>query len=93
MRRSIGLGTVFPSCLCCLVPTRIGGMKNDPRNYFGKEVVVSGTVRQTFSLFVVKYFTLRDDTGEITIVTERPLPRQGQHLKFEVLSGKSLPWQ
>lgn len=67
--------------LCSLTQTKIGDIKNNPREYVGKEVVVSGTVSRTYSLFVIKYFTLRDKTGEITVVTERPLPREGQHLK------------
>jgi aspartyl/asparaginyl-tRNA synthetase len=63
--------------------TKIGDIKNNPRNYVDKEVTVSGEVTQTFSLLVIKYFTVRDDSGEITVVTEeRPLPRQGQRLKI-----------
>lgn len=66
-----------------LHPTKIGDIKNNPRDYVGKEVTVSGTVTRTYSLFVVKYFTLKDDSGEITVVTERPLPREGQKLKAQ----------
>jgi len=60
--------------------TKIGDIRADPRRYADKEVTVSGEVVGTFSLVVVKYFTLRDNTGEITIVTQRPLPREGGHL-------------
>lgn len=63
--------------------TKIADIKNNPRNYVGKEVTVSGTVTRTFSLFVIKYFTLNDNTGEITVITERPLPREGQQLKVK----------
>jgi hypothetical protein len=70
-------------CLCTgLTTTKIGDINNNPRDYVGKEVVVSGEVTRRFTLFVVKYFALRDDSGEITVVTERPLPKQGEHLKL-----------
>jgi hypothetical protein len=73
----------FSLCLCKgFTTTKVVDIKDNPRDYVGKEVVVSGTVLQTYSLFVIKYFTLRDDSGEITVVTERPLPREGQHLKI-----------
>jgi len=63
-----------------LMSTKIADIKNRPRHYAGKEVTISGEVTETFSLVVVKYFTLKDDTGEITIITERPLPKEGEHL-------------
>lgn len=74
---------LFSLSLCSpLMPTKIADIKNNPRNYVDKEVMVSGEVTQTFSLLVIKYFIVRDDSGEITVVTERPLPRQGQRLKI-----------
>jgi hypothetical protein len=33
-----------------------------------------------FSLIFVKYFTLDDGTGSITVVTEKPLPAKGERL-------------
>jgi len=63
-----------------LTSTRIGDIKNHPRDYADKEVTVSGEVTGAFSLLVVKYFTLRDGTGEITIVTHRTMPKQGERL-------------
>jgi aspartyl/asparaginyl-tRNA synthetase len=68
-------------CQCSwLVSTKIADIKNRPRHFAGKEVTISGEVTETFSLVVVKYFTLKDDTGEITVVTDRPLPRAGERL-------------
>lgn len=75
---------LFSLCLCTgFMPTKIGDIKNNPRDYVGKEVMVSGTVTRTYSLFVIKYFTLKDSSGEITVVTERPLPREGQDVKVQ----------
>ena len=61
--------------------TKIADIRNNPRHYADKEVTVSGEVTGTFSLVVIKYFTLRDGTGEITVVTQRPLPKEGERLK------------
>jgi hypothetical protein len=36
-----------------------------PRDYENKEVTIYGTVINTASILVVKYFELRDDTGTI----------------------------
>jgi hypothetical protein len=63
-----------------LMSTKIGDIRNNPRHYADKEVAVSGKVTGAFSLVVVKYFTLQDDSGDITIVTERPLPKTGERL-------------
>lgn len=73
---------LFSLCLCSgFIPTKIGDIKNNPRDYVDKEVIVSGKATRTYSLLVIKYFTLLDDSGEITVVTERPLPREGERLK------------
>ena len=64
-----------------LFPTPISKIVQSPRAYEGKEVTVSGTVAETFSLVVMRYFVIRDDTGEITVVTERSLPKKGEQLK------------
>lgn len=71
---------IFSLVQCGFGTTKIGDIKNSPRDYVDKEVAVSGTVTRTFSLLVIRYFTIQDKTGEITVVTERPLPREGQHL-------------
>jgi hypothetical protein len=44
---------------------------------------VSGEVTQTLSFVFIKYFKVRDGTGEITIVTEKPLPKIGTKIKVK----------
>jgi len=71
----------FLVCRCTgLLSTNIADIKNNSRHYAGREVTVSCEATGTFSLVVIKYYSLRDSTGEITVVTERPLP-EGQRLK------------
>jgi aspartyl/asparaginyl-tRNA synthetase len=69
-------------CIGCssLLATPIKKILDNPRDYSDKTVTVSGEVTETFSLLVIKYFTVRDDTGEITVVTTKPLPRKGSRI-------------
>ena len=81
----------FFSILFCLIialmgcdtffPTPISKIIQNPRNYEGTQVMVSGTAVETFSLVVIRYFVIRDDTGEITVVTERTVPKKGEQIK------------
>jgi hypothetical protein len=85
-RRAIRLGI-----LCVLVmalsacggmsSTPIGKIVDNPREYAGKIVTISGEVGDTFSLVVVKYFTVKDATGELPVVTRRPLPKKGTRIE------------
>ncbi len=47
-----------------------------PANFEGKEVKLRGTVTEVTKLPIlnVRSYTLKDDTGEIEVVTERNLP-------------------
>ena len=55
----------------------------NPRDYESKTVYIEGEVSEVFSLLVVKYFTVRDNTGEIIVITERILPKKGEKLKVK----------
>ncbi len=78
-RRVFLLAWLLASC-SSLLATKIGDILADPRKYDGKEVQVVGEVTDTTNLLVAKFFTVRDGTGEIVVVTERPLPRKGEKL-------------
>jgi hypothetical protein len=48
---------------------------SNPRAYEGKEVTIEGEVIDRTAFFVVvKFFKLKDKTGEITVVTRKTLP-------------------
>ena len=64
-------------CDSGLFPTPIGNILKNPRDYDGKIVHVKGQVTESFNLLLLKYFKLKDDTGEIVVVTDRILPKQG----------------
>ncbi|MHB8110340.1 MAG: hypothetical protein ACYDHW_09950 [Syntrophorhabdaceae bacterium] len=63
-----------------LFPTKIGDIQGNPRKYSHKEVTVSGEVIEVLSLIAFRYFIIRDNTGEITVITSRTLPAVGQKL-------------
>ena len=55
--------------------TRIEKILSNPKAYEGKVVSVEGEVTDRTSFFVVlKFFKVRDKTGEITVVTKKTLP-------------------
>jgi hypothetical protein len=60
-----------------LFATPIKKILENPRDYSGKPVKISGEVTEVFGLLVVRYFVMKDKTGEIIVVTKRPLPREG----------------
>jgi hypothetical protein len=77
------VGTIVLAGLACqtLFPTPIGKIRNDIRDYDGKVVNIQGTVSDVFSLVFVKYFTVKDKTGEIAVVTSKALPQKGDKVK------------
>ncbi len=60
--------------------TPIKKILDNPRDYSEKSVRISGTVTEVFSLVVVKYFVVKDKTGEIAVITKRPLPAEGTNI-------------
>jgi len=63
--------------------TPINRIIDNPRDYDGKTVTVSGEVTETFSFFVLKYFVLDDGTGTITVITRKPLPKKGSKIRVK----------
>ncbi len=63
--------------------TQIKKIIENPRNYDGKSVSVSGEVADTFNVFFLKGFVVKDATGEILVITDRPLPKKGSQIKLK----------
>ena len=59
----------------------IGKVLSNPRDYEGKTITLSGIVGETMSLIVIKAFLLTDDTGQIFVITDRILPKQGEKMR------------
>ena len=56
--------------------TPIGKIVAEPGPFDGKEVRLKGRASGTLSVLGVKAFVLRDETGEITVMTSGPLPAE-----------------
>jgi hypothetical protein len=74
------VGIFFLGCDSFLA-TPIDKILENPRDYDGKQVMVSGEVTEIFSFFAIKYFVVKDKTGEIVVVTQRPLPKKGIRIR------------
>lgn len=70
----------------------VGSVVENPREYMGKEITLSGKVVERFSLFVIRYFILQSGDSSITVVTEQPLPSVGAtvRIKGHIEEGFSL---
>lgn len=61
--------------------TAIGDILKNPRNYEGQLLTIEGNVTDSMSLLIVKYYKVRDNTGEITVTTKRFLPSIGTKIR------------
>ena len=57
--------------------TPIEKILKNPRAYDGKAITIAGEVTDRTSLLFVKWFKLKDKTGEITVITKKSLPAVG----------------
>jgi hypothetical protein len=65
----------------CTTVTPIKKILDNPRDYSEQTVTISGTVTEVMGLVFLKYFVVRDKTGEITVITIRPLPNKGSEIR------------
>lgn len=87
MRQRLGLlitvGFFLATMTACgaHISTPIEQIKANPRQYADKRIKISGTVTETFSLLVLKYFVVDDGTGEMYVVTKKSMPARGENIK------------
>ncbi|MEN3044483.1 MAG: hypothetical protein ABDH37_04620 [Candidatus Hydrothermales bacterium] len=74
------VGTIF--LLGCEGRVKIGDIYKEPRKYVDKTVVIKGKVIKS-STFPLRSFDIEDGTGKITVVTKKPLPREGETIKIK----------
>jgi len=61
----------------------ISKLLDNPRDYAGRNITIAGTVTERFSLLVVRYFNLRDASGDIMVVTDQPMPAVGTEVRVK----------
>lgn len=57
--------------------TPIGKIIENPAEYENKIISIRGGVTDRIALLALKYYTLKDNTGEIKVITKRALPSVG----------------
>jgi aspartyl/asparaginyl-tRNA synthetase len=80
-RRTASLLALAILLVGCTTVTPIKKILGNPRDYDEKTVTISGRVTDVMGLVFLKYFVVRDKTGEITVITKRPLPNKGSEIK------------
>lgn len=61
----------------CPSQTTISKVSNDPTRYRGKEILIVGTVTNSFGALGQGAYELDDETGKIWVVTRRGVPSKG----------------
>ncbi len=72
--RSLILGTALILLAGCAGVTPIGDLLANPSEYNGKSVKVKGEVTKSIGALVAGIYQVRDNTGEITVVTDKGSP-------------------
>ena len=73
------LGLLLLTAACSSRAT-IGEIQDDPPAYEGQTVTLEGEVTSRLSFIFWKTYTLKDETGEITVVTKTAMPNVGAHV-------------
>lgn len=73
---------IFFVFISCSNVTDIKEIRNNPRNFEDKEVIIEGIVTGTFSLPLVSFFEINDGTDSIRVITSKSLPAKGQEIKI-----------
>ena len=71
---------------CGINATPIHDVTASPANFDGKEVTLHGVAKEATRIPLVnmKSYVLKDDTGEIMVLTEGELPKANQKLTVKV---------
>ncbi|ARO86723.1 hypothetical protein EBAPG3_002455 [Nitrosospira lacus] len=95
---AVVIGILAVSC-GAINATPINEINTSPANFDGKEVTLQGVAKglTRIPLFNTKAYVLKDDSGEITILTEADLPRMNEKITVKVkvaniaiINGESL---
>ncbi len=72
--------------------SQIESILSNPKAYEGKVVIIEGEVTDRTSFFgVIKFYKVRDKTGEIIVVTKRNPPELKSILRVKGTIDKSFP--
>jgi hypothetical protein len=61
--------------------TNIGDIVSNPRDYDGKPLTIEGEVKERMSLFAFNSFVIKDESGEILVISTKPMPQVGSKVR------------
>lgn len=61
--------------------TKIKDLYARPESYDGHKVQISGEVKDSVNIFTLKYYVVKDETGEIPVITEKAVPPTGRKVQ------------
>lgn len=81
----------------CPKQTTINQINGDPARYRGKEILIVGTVTNSFGALGQGAYELSDETGKIWVITQRGVPSKGarvgavgRYINGVTFSGRNL---
>jgi hypothetical protein len=81
MKTRIFASIIFLACAvfltACPQQTSINQVNGDPARYRGKEILIVGTVTNSFGALGQGAYELNDETGKIWVLTQRGAPSKG----------------
>jgi hypothetical protein len=63
------------------IPVTIGQILQNPQQFKNRTVLVEGEVTMQFSVYLLQYFRLRDNSGEIHVICHTGLPARGAKVR------------
>ena len=92
------LASIALLTLACPDRTRIGDIEADPSRYQNKEVVVTGTVKDSYGINIPGTpmrggaYKIDDGTGTIWVLTEEGVPTKGAQVGVKGIIGSGVNW-
>ena len=82
---AIAMGLLLQGC-DSMNATPVNEVNKSPASFDGKEVTLQGVAEAPTRLPILnlKSYVLKDDSGEVTILTDADLPKAGQELRVKV---------
>lgn len=71
---------LLPACQG-IFSTPIQEILDHPRRYDGKTVTIEGEVQSSANVLLLRFYKVKDKTGEITVTTNHAVPRRGAKVR------------
>ena len=95
---SVALATAALLTLACPDRTSIGEIEANPSKYQNKEVVIAGTVKDSYGINIPGTrmrggaYKIDDGSGSVWILTEEGVPTKGAQVGVKGIVGSGVNW-